>query len=474
MKKRILVLMLVFTMVTAFVPCIHAATIVESGECGADGNNVTWTLDSDGTLTISGTGDMKDYDAYFTKSNNGLTIAGQSNEFASWCYYQEDIKNIIIEYGVTSIGDRAFSNFISLENISIPNSITNINSNSFKNCTSLKNINIPGSVVGIGVNQYTSKVNNPFIGCSSLESITVSTDNNKYTAVDGVLFSKDMTKLILYPAGNKQTSYSIPDTVIEIGDSSFYNCSSLEYIKIPNSVMKIGTDAFYGCSSLKNIIIPGNVKSFDKILENCTSLENIVLLEGLEVIGHPYFGYGVGLSFKNCTSLKSIEIPRTVFYIDADSFEGCMNLTDIYYGGSEEAWNNIKKNIPDNIAIHYNASPLSTDITVTVNGVKVEFDQSPIIVDNRTLVPLRAIFEALGATVDWDGSTQTVTSERNNTIIKVTIGNNIIQRNNENIELDVPAQIINDRTLVPARAVAEAFGCYVDWNGETKTVIITQ
>lgn len=113
------------------------------------------------------------------------------------------------------------------------------------------------------------------------------------------------------------------------------------------------------------------------------------------------------------------------------------------------------------------------DITVTVNGEAVVFDQPPIIQDERTLVPLRAIFEAMGATVDWNSATHTITAERGADTVSLTIGSSILYKNNDPIILDVPAQIINERTLVPARAVAESFGAYVDWNGELQTVSIT-
>ena len=79
----------------------------------------------------------------------------------------------------------------------------------------------------------------------------------------------------------------------------------------------------------------------------------------------------------------------------------------------------------------------------------------------------------MGATVEWDGNTQTVTVTRDNTVIKITIGDNKLYVNNNVTVLDVPAQIVNDRTLVPVRAVSEAFGCNVDWDGETRTVHIT-
>ena len=114
----------------------------------------------------------------------------------------------------------------------------------------------------------------------------------------------------------------------------------------------------------------------------------------------------------------------------------------------------------------------NTAITVTINDNPIDFDQTPIIIDDRTLVPLRAIFEALGATVEWDGDTQTVTSEYNGIKIKLTIGDDKIYINGKENEIDASAQLIDGTTYVPIRAVAEAFNADVSWDGESKTVII--
>ncbi len=113
-------------------------------------------------------------------------------------------------------------------------------------------------------------------------------------------------------------------------------------------------------------------------------------------------------------------------------------------------------------------------ITVTLNGTEIVFaDQAPTIVDGRTLVPLRAIFEALGASVEWNGETRTVTSAKGDTAISLTIDTPTLYVNGEAKTLDVPAMIINGRTMVPARAVAEAYGVEVAWDGDTRTVILT-
>lgn len=117
---------------------------------------------------------------------------------------------------------------------------------------------------------------------------------------------------------------------------------------------------------------------------------------------------------------------------------------------------------------------VNSTIKVVINGKSVVFDQPPVSENGRTLVPLRAIFEALGAEVLWDGNTQTVTSTKGGTKISLQLGSTQMYVNGSVVTLDVPAKVINSRTLVPVRAVSEAFGCDVDWDGNTQTVYITQ
>ncbi len=111
-------------------------------------------------------------------------------------------------------------------------------------------------------------------------------------------------------------------------------------------------------------------------------------------------------------------------------------------------------------------------IKVVLDGKYIQFDVEPQMINNRTMVPVRAIFEALDATVGWDDATQTVTSQRGNTKISLTINDNKLYKNGEAIELDVAAKLIGKRTLVPVRAISEAYGCQVDWNGGLNTVVI--
>lgn len=112
-------------------------------------------------------------------------------------------------------------------------------------------------------------------------------------------------------------------------------------------------------------------------------------------------------------------------------------------------------------------------VKVFVDDVQIKFDVNPRLIGGRTMVPLRAIFEALGATVEWDDSTKTVTAYNEAYLVKATIGQTTMTVNNEPKQMDVAPMVIDNRTLVPARFVAEAFNCDVEWDGNTKTVDIT-
>ncbi len=114
------------------------------------------------------------------------------------------------------------------------------------------------------------------------------------------------------------------------------------------------------------------------------------------------------------------------------------------------------------------------EIKVVVNGKQLDFDQPPVLLNDRTLVPLRAIFEELGAVVMWNDASQTALAVKGDLQLFVKINTTVMMANDKEIPLDVPAQLINDRTLVPLRAVSEALGCTVEWDDATQTVTITE
>ena len=199
--------------------CPDCDAVLEKGYTYWNEDNLTWKLYEDGTLNISGTGAMKDYNA-----DDNLSPA----------YNNSKVKKIVIEDGVTSIGNKAFDSCSSLTSITIPNSVTSIKAATFYGCTSLTSITIPDGVTSIGYATFT--------GCSSLTSIT------------------------------------IPDSVTSIGYAAFTGCSSLTSITIPDSVTSIGYATFAGCSSLTSITIPDSVTSIgESAFSNCSSLQTISL-----------------------------------------------------------------------------------------------------------------------------------------------------------------------------------------------------
>ena len=191
----------------------------------------------------------------------------------------------------THIGDGAFWGCTGLTSITIPNDVTSIGSSTFQGCTELKEVTIGNSTSSI---DWTV-----FLGCTGLTSINVDKENKYYKSIDGVLFSKDGTKLIQYPAGKIKTNYTVPDSVTNIGASAFKGCTGLTSVTIPDKVTHIGVSAFEGCTGLTSVNIPDSVTS----IGSC--------------------------AFEGCTGLTSVNIPDSVTKIDSNAFIGCTGLTSI-------------------------------------------------------------------------------------------------------------------------------------------------
>ncbi len=168
-------------------------------------------------------------------------------------------------------------------------------------------------------------------------------------------------------------------------------------------------------------------------------------------------------SFNYCSHLKNIVIPANVKAINSSFIE--LSKDAVIYAK------------PGSYAEHYakeKGVKVAELIDVEVNGKKLFFDQPAMIINDRTLVPMRVIFEELGATVSWDNATETVTAVKDGKTIKLKIGSNIMTINGETKTLDVSASIKNDRTMVPVRAVSEALGAKVEWDGVNSRVIINK
>ena len=327
MKKRLLSFVLAVLMIASLLPATAlAADIVDSGTCGAegDGSNLTWTLDSEGLLTISGTGAMKGYsDVYYN--------------CAPWKYREIKIKKVVIDNGVTSIGAYAFYNCDYLASVIIPNSVTSIGNGTFYDCTFLASVTIPNSVTSIG--------DEAFRACRSLASVTIP---DSVTSIGDWAF--------LYCPS--LTSVTIPDGVTSIGVGAFSTCTSLANVTIPSSVTSIGGSAFEYCSSLTSVTIPDSVTSIGwYAFGNCTSLTGIwvdrdnnnyssdasgVLFDknmtALIQCPSRFFGaYTIpdsvvsicSYAFHNCNYLASVTIPDSVTSIDHYTFCGCGSLESV-------------------------------------------------------------------------------------------------------------------------------------------------
>ena len=287
--------------------CPDCDTVVEKGYTYWIEDNLTWKLYEDGTLNISGTGAMKDYD------NDPSPACRNSN-----------VKKVVIEDGVTSIGNKAFDSCSSLTSITIPNSVTNIGAAAFDSCGSLTSITIPGSVTSIGTVA--------FYNCSGLTSVTIpdSVTNIGAAAFDScgsltsIVIPNSVTSIESYAfsACSSLTSITIPDSVTSIGNNAFDSCSSLTSITIPDSVTSIGNNAFDSCSSLTSITIPDGVASIESYaFYNCSGLTSITIPDSVTNIG--------AVAFDSCTSLTSITIPDSVTSIESYAFYNCSGLTSI-------------------------------------------------------------------------------------------------------------------------------------------------
>ena len=267
---------------------VSAAEITHSGECG---DNLTWTLDDEGTLTISGTGEMDDF-----------------SDYPPWL--ELDVRRVIVESGVTSIGECAFEtsndDLSMLTQISLPNTLKKIGFRAFAR-TNIREIDIPNSV---------TEISNYAFQDSALTSVTWP-KGTKVLETSVFERCEDLVEVVL------------PEGVTEIGFAAFRSCRNLSSVTIPSTLKVIEDHAFEACQALQVVALPDSVTTLESsVFENCTNLEVVYLPLNLTTIRFALF--------RDCYSLQAVVLPAKLTTIEANAFSDCDSLVELYFPGTEE------------------------------------------------------------------------------------------------------------------------------------------
>nr|AHF24916.1 fibronectin type III domain-containing protein [uncultured bacterium Contig203] len=305
------------------------------------GDNLTWRFEN-GTLTISGQGEMDNY-----------TLEGGT----PWQAYKDQIESIVVEPGVKTIGNRAFVEIMSLKNLSLPEGLTEIGMEAFLGDFYLNPITLPESLrrIGIASFSYCWKQNiinipanvvmieeNAFYN-SRISAFNVDPSNTHYTSVDGVLFSKDMTELIDFPYNKTGSIYNVPEGVVSISKGAFSG-RRMTRIILPDSLRNLGMYAFSYCPYLTEITIPEGVTEIPvECFKGCSKLARVKLPDTLRSIEKS--------AFASCEQLEKIILPNMLITIDGRAFEDSTSFTAYVSNGSVAHTFVMENNIPFRIMV---------------------------------------------------------------------------------------------------------------------------
>ena len=406
-----------------------SVSILKSGQCG---DNVTYRLYSDGALFITGTGPIWDFDldpessyaspfmndkritsveigegvtrvgsfAFFGCSNLGSVIYPSTlKELGAGCYaYRDKIRSASLSDTIETVEDQVYYGCENLESIEISAGVKSIGTGNFNNCPALKEILVDeanryyaNDSYGVLYNKDMTRLirypdalemsvytigkaveqidNRAFYDSVNLAGVYVDPNNPNYSSDDrGVLFNKDKTVLIRYPAGNNSLTYTIPDGVKSIANGAFYDCRNLVSVVMPDSVEELGFESFSYCHDLVSVSMSSNINELgNDAFENCVSLQTIIVPSGVETIGkNVFFG---------CFNLSAIGMFYTTTYVDYAAFGKCDNLQAIYYYGTEETLKNLYVNTEDN----YNAAFMNAKLYF----VEPEHNHTPEVIPGK-------------------------------------------------------------------------------------------
>jgi len=349
LRKAVSLLVCAILLIAALPLSVNAAEIVSSGTCG---DNVSWTIDSEGLLTISGIGDTKNYSAFYNGpfyNNKKITdVIVESGVTSLGNYILSSItnlKSVVLPEGLTSIGNGAFSYNSLLEEVTLPQSLVKISQSAFFRCKALSTILIPNSVTEIG--------QNAFAGCTSLNSVTLS---ERLTAIEGTTFDNCAITEIIIPA-----------SVASVNPTALLKCESLLSINVDeaNENYCSVNGILYDKTQSTVITVPKGVGGKVTVSENvtfigtyafraCSAVTEIVIPNGPETID--------SYSFSDCASLAAITIPASVNSIKSRAFSDCSSLELIYFLGTRAQWNSVTKSETGNEDL-MNAAVHCTDDT---------------------------------------------------------------------------------------------------------------
>ena len=374
-KRIISLLASLAMMVTAVTGAMSVSAETDSGDCG----EVKWSFDSStGKLTISGEGAMASPDDV-VGVNLDITDEGLGDFSNTYSYkkYKENIKEVVIEEGVTSIGFCAFYNMQNLETVVLPSTITDFsgyrypgvsvnyrNNYAFAKCTKLKNLTLSEGMTAIGGYSFygctsLKSVRIPstitesrwgyfsFKKCSSLKDITLP---EGLTIIGPNVFSETAVEKIIIPSSIVDWDYQEVPNQSSTHNSAFQNCEKLSSVTFKEGLKTIRGYVFENCSSLKKVVIPSSVIDLYAAFGECTGLEEAYIEEGAQIVGQANVDsktVGFQNAFNNCTNLKKLEIPSGVEidYNNARWCTGCSSLTDLYIHGKDYSYFPVSNNM---------------------------------------------------------------------------------------------------------------------------------
>ena len=291
MKKRIVSLLLCLALALTLLP----AAVLAAG--------ITWKFDeATATLTVSGAGPMENYE--LRSDHYAMTTA-------PWTEHYRQVKTLVVEPGITTVGDCAFANFEALENVTLPEGITYLGGKSFYNCKKLKACVIPQTV--------TTIESMAFYGCNSMETVV------------------------------------LPKDLVSLSMGCFQHCYALKELDLPAGLLNFNASALQGCKGLTKLTIPASVRALSSAaISGCEGLEELVFQQNLKSIGSS--------TLSGCKSLKAVYLPVALESVDKNAFRDSAALTDIYYAGTEEQWKKVEIQTEGNDSflaakVHYNTAP---------------------------------------------------------------------------------------------------------------------